>query len=213
MAQEFVAKEVKPPKGPKAPTHIITEDGSDLSGFHEGLKAITPGTRFRAEIKVSKGYMNIDTYEILSGPGVAPGTAPGPGATLTMLDARALAGIKAIAQMALIAYLMGRGLIKEDDPTDKKLVAKLKDWLLEGPAVTTAKTAPAPKPAEKTGEPEVIFVTDASSLMKWAIQHGPQYTPSWVRKEGGIGPEGLITDDMAVKAAQRIADVMRWELP
>lgn len=73
MAQTFTAREVTPSTAENKPTIIKTEDGSKLSGFHASLKAMTPGTVFKCETEIKKGYVNIiGEPEIISkGDGVA----------------------------------------------------------------------------------------------------------------------------------------------
>lgn len=68
--QKFKVKEVKPSTREKQPTKIITEDGSELSGFHASLRSLTPGTEFEANTEVNKGYVNIvgEVKIISSGP-------------------------------------------------------------------------------------------------------------------------------------------------
>lgn len=65
MSQDFIVKEIKPSTGDNKPTIVITEDGSRLSGFQDGLKSLTPGTKFKAETKIEKGYINISKYEVI----------------------------------------------------------------------------------------------------------------------------------------------------
>ena len=68
----------------------------------------------------------------------------------------------------------------------------------------------AEKPQPIKAEPPEQPVKNAKELMAWALKHGKEYTPSWVRKQVGAGTE-IITDTKAVEYYQFIKEAMGWE--
>lgn len=52
-------------------------------------------------------------------------------------------------------------------------------------------------------------VKTAKELMGWAISHGKEYTPTWVKKEALLG-DGEITEEVAQTAYQHIKAKMGW---
>lgn len=53
-------------------------------------------------------------------------------------------------------------------------------------------------------------ITNAKELMAWALSHGKEFTPSWVRKEANITPNTIITDEIAVEAYKTIKASTGW---
>ena len=69
-------------------------------------------------------------------------------------------------------------------------------------------------PREETGVDDTgggeVPVTNAQELMKWAIGHGKEYGPGWVRQIAGLGT-ALITDEKAVEAYKNLKALMAWD--
>ena len=53
-------------------------------------------------------------------------------------------------------------------------------------------------------------VTNAPTLMSWALSHGKKFTPSFIRKQMNWGND-IITDEMAVEAYKTIKEISRWD--
>ena len=50
----------------------------------------------------------------------------------------------------------------------------------------------------------------ALELMNWAFAHGKEFGPSWVRKEAGIKPLEVITNEKASEAYKLLKERMKW---
>jgi len=59
-------------------------------------------------------------------------------------------------------------------------------------------------------EPPEQPVKNAKELMAWALKHGKEYTPSWLRKELNLGNQ-LITDEHAIKYYEILKQKKGWE--
>ena len=64
--------------------------------------------------------------------------------------------------------------------------------------------------AEEIETPKEIPVTNAPTLMSWALSHGKKFTPSFIRKQMNWG-DIAITNEMAVEAYKTIKEISRWD--
>ena len=95
--------------------------------------------------------------------------------------------------------------LKDNDP----LILALRVWCAERLGVTTKVFKPEDKPEPTTEQEPEEKVTNAKELMAWAVSHGREFTPSWVRKELGFGT-ALITDEKAQAGYEALKVAMSW---
>jgi len=82
-------------------------------------------------------------------------------------------------------------------------------WLQTGQIRDESIVKPEVDKPQIEKQPEEPKVTNPKELMAWAVSHGREFTPSWVRKELGWGM-ALITDEKAQEGYEALKVAMSW---
>ena len=99
------------------------------------------------------------------------------------------------------------GIREKSHPFATARETVMASWIkLEVKEVKTEPTQPKLQTQPATAETPMT----AKVLMAWALTHGKEFGPSWVRKTAGISPTTLITDEMAREAYLKIKKDQNW---
>jgi len=178
---------------------VTADDGSEFTTFDKSAKHINPGSVIEFEPKVKNNKTGFTKFTVISQGSVPPPTE---------------VKRESSTNQSIEAQTAYKGLIeiydKLEETTQKRVIA----WALIKMGVQDAKTntkldSRQDEPGDTGGDDTGRVGQAAKELMEWALEHGKEYGPSWVRKESKIGDK-IITDEMAKQAKSYLRTLMSW---